>query len=204
MIQEETWTKNINIEKEAEEESYKILTRNSYEEKLFRDRETREYSSSSHFKSLSPRVWKERALFSPCFSMVFGFSHTLTDTKSVPPSTEELHSYATPFSTHSTTPRAKDTKWMNRKKWVKEKQIFNRVKKEYENERKETNRNSYRRIAKCGVCAMRRDEEKETVKKRKQIRRCQRREELRTAADLARNEKLMTKRETAFRLEESP
>lgn len=81
---------------------------------------------------------------------------------------------------------------------MKEKQIFNRVKKEYENERKETNRNSYRRIAKCGVCAMRRDEEKETVKKRKQIRRCQRREELRTAADLARNEKLMTKRETGF------
>lgn len=142
--------------KEAEEESYKILTRNSYEEKLFRDGETREDSSSSHFKSLSPRVWKERALFSPCFSMVFGFSHTLTDTQSVPPSTEELHSYSTPFSTHSTTPRAKDTKWRNRKKWVKEKQIFNRVKKEYEKERKETNRNSYRRIAKCGVCAMRR------------------------------------------------
>lgn len=149
---------NKNIEKEAEEESYKILTRNSYEEKLFRDGETREDSSSSHFKSLSPRVCKERTLFSPCFSMVFGFSHTLTHTQSVPPSTEELHSYATPFSTHSTTPRAKDTKWMNRKKWVKEKQIFNRVKKEYEKEkeRKETNRNSYRRIAKCGVCAMRR------------------------------------------------
>lgn len=186
---------NKNIEKKQKKNHTKYwhethTKRNSFET----GKDSREDSFSSHFKSLSPRVWKERALFSPCFSMVFGFSHTLTDTQSVPPSTEELHSYATPFSTHSTTPRAKDTKWMNRKKWVKEKQIFNRVKKEYEKERKETNRNSYRRIAKCGVCAMRRGELKETVKKRKQIRRWQRREELRTAADLARNEK----RETGF------
>lgn len=105
--------------------------------------------------SFSPCLERARLVFSMFFHGFRFLTHSHRHTVS-PPSTEELHSYATPFSTHSTTPRAKDTKWMNRKKWVKEKQIFNRVKKEYEKERKETNRNSYRRIAKCGVCAMRR------------------------------------------------
>lgn len=154
MIQDTRRNKNIEKKQKKNHTKYWHEThtkRNSFE--TGKREKIRLHPISSLFLPVSGKS-------APCFLHVFPWfsvSHTLSQTHSQSPHQQKNCTLILLHSLHILQRREQkiQNEWIEKKR-VKEKQIFNRVKKEYEKERKETNRNSYRRIAKCGVCAMRR------------------------------------------------